>query len=85
MNTLTVLNKDKETSIKLINKHRLNNKNNWYQCDVSCNGYNYKIKAFDTWVQLCYVYKDNELLYNNPSHMDISIKDFKQFLIDTIK
>ena len=85
MNTLTALNKDKQTLIKLINKHRLNNKNNWYQCNVSCNGYNYKIKGYNTWVQLCYVYKDNELLYNNPSSMDISIKEFKQFLNNTIK
>ena len=85
MKTLTEFNKDKETLIKLINKHRLDNKNKWYQCSVSCNGFNYEIKAFDTWVQLCYIYEDNKLLYNSPSPMDMSIKEFKQFLSKIIK
>ena len=85
MKTLTEFNKDKETLIKLINKHRLNNKNRWYQCNVSCNGYNYKIKGYNTWVQLCYVYKNNKLLYNTALPMDVSAKDFKEFLNNTIK
>ena len=80
MNTLVETNKDKETLIKLINKHRLENKNNWYQISIALNGYNYEMKCYNTWVQLCYVYKDNKLLYNNSSPMDLSIKDFKNWL-----
>ena len=85
MNTLTEYNKDKETLIKLINKYRLDNKNNWYQISISCNGYNYEMKCYDTWVQICYIYKDNKLLYNNPSNMDMNIKQFKEYLEQTIK
>lgn len=85
MQALKEFNKDKETLIKLINKHRLDNKDKWYQCNYSCNGYNYEIKAFNTWVRLCYVYKDNKLLYTTNSPMDISIREFKQFLNNTIK
>ena len=84
MNTLVESNKDKQTLIKLINKHRLENKNKWYQISISLNGYNYEMKCFDTWAQLCYVYKNNKLLHNSPSSMDLSIKSFKEYLDNTI-
>jgi len=85
MNTLTEYNKDKDAIIKLINKHRLSNKNKWYQVSVSCNGYNYEMKCFDTWIQTCYVYKDNKMLYNESSSMDLSVSKFKEYLKGVIK
>jgi hypothetical protein len=85
MKTLIILNKDKETIIKLINKHRLENKNKWYQISMYLNGLNYEIKCFETWIQICYVYKNNKLLYNAASPMDLSIKQFKQHLNKVLK
>ncbi len=85
MNTLVETNKDKQTLIKLINKHRLENKNNWYQISIYYNGYNYEMKCFNTWLQLCYVYKNNKLLYNAASPMELNVKQFKQYLNKTIK
>jgi hypothetical protein len=80
MNTLVETNKDKNTLIKLINIHRLENKNKWYQVSIAHKGLNYELKCYDTWVQLAHVYKDNKFLYNNPSEMDISISSFKEYL-----
>ena len=88
MKTLTEFNKDKETLIKLINKHRINNKNNWYQVHVKHNGYEYRMKCYDTWIQLNYIYHDNGLNFlicDDSSPMDMSVKEFKQFLSNTIK
>lgn len=85
MDTLVETNKDKQTLIKLINKHRLDNKNKWYQCSIFLNGYNYEIKAYNTWVQLCYVYENNKLIYNNSSPMDANVKEFKEWLNKALK
>ena len=75
---------NKKEVIKLINKTRLENKNKWFQISLSFGGYNYEMKIYNTWVQLCYVYKENKLLYNNPSNMDMNIKSFKEFLNNII-
>ena len=85
MNTLVEINKDKETLIKLINKHRLENKNSWYQLSIALNGLNYEMKCFETWVQICYVYKNNKLLYNAASPMELSVKQFKEYLNKVLK
>lgn len=75
---------DKKEVIKLINKTRLENKNKWFQISLYFNGYNYEMKIYNTWVQLCYVYKENKFFYNNPSSMDMNIKSFKEFLNNII-
>lgn len=78
----------KETVIKEINKFRLSNKNNWFQVHIRYNGYEYKMKIYNTWVQLNYTYKDdgnNFLLYNNSSNMDMNVKEFKNYLNKAIK
>ena len=85
MQTLVETNKDKPTLIKLINKHRLENKNKWYEISVALNGFNYELKCYNTWVQLAYVYKQNKLIYKSSSGMDISVKEFKEYLNNLIQ
>lgn len=84
MNTLKIESNDKNEVVKLINKFRLENKNKWYQIDLTFNGFTYKMKAYNTWVQLNYKYQNDKLLYNNPSSMDINITEFKNYLIESL-
>ena len=85
MNNLTEFNKDKKTLIKLINQHRLENRNKWYKVSVSCEGFNYEMKCFDTWVQRCHVYKKNKLISTESSAMELTPTNFKQYLNNLIR
>jgi len=85
MDNLTEFNKDKPTLIKLINNHRLNNKNKWYKVSVSCGGINYEMKCFNTWVQRCQIYKNNKLISTEASAMDLTINNFKEYLNNLIR
>lgn len=80
MKTLSIYSNYPQEIIKEVNKFRLENKNNWYQVQITCNNYTHKIKAFGTWLQICRTYKDEKLLYNNPSSMDIKPTQFKQHI-----
>jgi hypothetical protein len=80
MDTLKINEASKDEAIKKINKFRLENKNSWYQVELTYSPYVYKMKIYNTWVQLFYCYKGEELLYNSPSVMDLNIGDFKNFL-----
>jgi len=80
MNTLKIETNVIEEAIKQINSFRLQNKNKWYQIDLNFNGFNFKMKIYNTWVQLNYKYKDEKLLYNDSSGMDQSITEFKDYL-----
>ena len=72
---------DKQEIINRVNKHRLANKNNWYQAEVYYNGYIYKIKAYNTWIQILRkVSMNGSIIYNESSSMDISVGKFKDFL-----
>lgn len=79
----TIINKD--NIIKEINKFRLQNKNKWYQIELHFNEYLYKMKCFDTWVQLNYIIQNDNILYNEPSSMDLTPSKFKQYLNDIIR
>lgn len=85
MNNLTEFNKDKKTLIKLINQHRLENRNKWYKISVSCEGFNYEMKCFNTWVQRCHVYKKNKLISTEASAMELTPTNFKQYLNNLIR
>ena len=86
MNTLKINNDvPKNEVIKLINKFRLQNKNKWYQVELHYSPYIYKMKIYNTWVQLCYQTKDGIILNNNPSIMDMNISQFKDYLNNVIK
>ena len=85
MNNLTEFNKDKPTIIKLINKHRIENKNKWYKISVSCSGINYEMKGFNTWLQICHVYKNNKLLCTESSAMGLTANNFKEYLNNLIR
>lgn len=66
----------------VINKIRLQNKNNWYQLHITTSTNLYKIKAYNTWMQLVYVYnKDTlQLKYKDSSPMDLKPTQFKEFI-----
>jgi len=66
----------------VINKIRLQNKDNWYQLHITTSTNLYKIKAFDTWLQLIYVYnKDTlQLKYTDSSPMELKPTQFKDFI-----
>lgn len=80
MKTLSIYSNYPQEIIKEINKFRLENKNSWYQVQITCNNYTHKIKAFGTWLQICRTYEGEKLLYNNPSSMDIKPTQFKQHI-----
>lgn len=66
----------------VINKIRLQNKNNWYQLNITTATNLYKIKAYNTWLQLIYVCnKDTlQLKYKDSSPMDLKPTQFKEFI-----
>ena len=81
MKTLKISNEtNKEEIIKQINNFRLKNKNNWYQIELKYSNYTYKMKIYNTWIQIARVYENDKLLFNKSSCMDQKIKEFKQFL-----
>ena len=84
MKTLTLNTNDKETAIKTINAYRLENKNNWYQIDLTYAPNRYRLKCFNTWVQIAICNEDGKE-YRTGSTMDINVKQFKQYLYDLIK
>ena len=83
MNTLKLnLEIGKKQVIKQVNKFRLSNKNKWYQIEVTTNNFIYQLKVFGTWVQIGKkrFLDTKELIHNYPSNMDISVKEFKEYL-----
>lgn len=62
-------------AIKSANKHRLNNKNAWYQLHFinEENKQDAKLKCFNTWIQLA-----SKPVFSNV--IDSSIKEFKENL-----
>lgn len=74
MNTVITCNVNE--GIKQINNIRLQNKNKWYFVNGVINGYDFTMKAYNTWVQII-----NIKGYKDASNMDISVKEFKDFLI----
>lgn len=86
METEVIVNKtDKTEVIKLINKFRLQNKNKWHQISLAFNGYNYEMKCFNTWIQICNVYKNNKLISTEASAMELTPTNFKQYLNNLIR
>jgi len=85
METLVIKTHDKQDAIKQINKFRLVNKNKWYQVELTYLPFVYKIKAYNTWIQLMYQTKDGKRLYNFSGLMDISVTAFKNHLVEYIR
>ena len=52
METLRITTSNKEEAIKQINKFRLSNKNNWYLIELNYSPYIYKMKIYNTWIQV---------------------------------
>ena len=61
--------------IKTINALRLENKVKWYQWQGEVNGKQVALKGYNTWVQ-----RLNVGGISHSSGMDISVKEFKEFL-----
>ena len=82
MRTLVKKFNSKENAVRAINKHRLENKNSWYQFDIIINETKFKGKCFNTWIQLGEVIKENVStpIYNN---MDETPTQFKNYLLNT--
>ena len=80
MKTNYITTNKKEEAIKLINKTRLSNKNNWYQINLNYKDKVYNIKAYDTWLQ---IFTDKTFNYSNC--MDESTTKFKEHLSNVLK
>ena len=61
--------------IKTANALRLENKGKWYQWQGEVNGKQMALKGYGTWVQRL---SAGSVLYS--SNMDMSVKEFKEFL-----
>ena len=61
--------------IKTVNTLRLDNKGRWYQWCGEVNNYEVSLKGYGTWVQRL---KVDDTIYGG--NMDISVKEFKEFL-----
>ena len=61
--------------IKTVNALRLDNKSRWYQWCGEVNNRNVALKGFGTWVQRLNV---GDTIYGG--NMDVSVKEFKEFL-----
>jgi hypothetical protein len=64
----------------MINDLRKNNKNKWVSQYIDYNGVQIGLKSYNTWVQIL---KVND--YNYSSCMDISVKQFNEFLNESLK
>ena len=84
METLKIKNENTKETVNKVNSFRLQNKNNWFQVEITNNIYVHKIKAFNTWLQICRTYKDEKLLHNSPSGMDITPAQFKKHIEDIL-
>ena len=63
--------------IKLVNKERLANKGKWWFYAGVCNGKSFTIKAYGTWIQILKFEHED---IRRSSSMDISVKEFKEYL-----
>ena len=70
---------DTQDFIKTVNKLRLENKGKWYTFAGVVNDKSVVIKAYGTWLQ---VFKVDGLIV--PTVSDISIKDFKEILGNSV-
>ena len=66
--------------IKTVNALRLANKGSWYQWYGEVNNRNVSLKGYGTWVQRLKV--DDTIHSGN---MDVSVKEFKEFLSVSVK
>jgi len=83
MKTLVIENEtNKEEIIKRINKFRLENKNNWYQLDITYTPNRYLVKAFNTSIQ---IFKEANRNINYGGIYDLNVSEFKSYLYDNIK
>jgi len=85
METLRITTTNKEDAINEINKFRLSNKNKWYQIELNYSPYVYKMKIYNTWIQIFMQCENNTINYNTSAAMDINIKQFKETLNNLIK
>jgi len=85
METLTINATNKDEAIKQINAFRLKNKNKWYQINLTYLPFTFKMKAWNTWVQIDRKYEGEELIDNAGSSMEQSVSQFKQYLQDRIR
>ena len=68
-----------EEFAKIINKLRINNKNNWYAWKGNVNGHQVSLKGYNTWLQR---FKVNEVEQCLP--MEMSIITFKTELTNAV-
>ena len=66
--------------IKTINALRLDNKGSWYQWCGEVNNHNVSLKGYGTWVQRLTI---GDTIHS--SNMDVSVKEFKEFLSVCVK
>ena len=66
--------------IKTVNTLRLENKGRWYQWCGEVNDYDISLKGYGTWVQRLKV--DDT---NYSGNMNVSVKEFKEFLSVCVK
>lgn len=65
---------------KIINKERLENKNNWYFLNLEIDNLQIKIKGYNTWLQ---IFQINGVSCSNV--MDQSVKDFKNHILKSLE
>ena len=85
MQVLNIKEKNINETVKQINRFRLMNKNNWYLINIEPNNkdifYTYRLKCFDTWIQIFIKYDDKDnIVYKDSFYMDAKVKDFKDYL-----
>lgn len=68
-----------EDFIKHINKIRLENKNKWYFYTGTVNNKQIQLKAYETWIQILRI---NGV--NFSSCMDMSVKQFKDYILNSL-
>jgi len=85
METLRITTNNKDEAIKEINKFRLQNKNKWYQIELNYSHFVYKMKIYNTWIQIFMQCENEQINYNTSGAMDINIKEFKETLNNLIK
>jgi len=78
---------DVDEAVKLVNKHRLDNKDTWIFVELMCNGKIVLIKSYNTSIQVLRVNDKNsyDTWTNRGSLWDLPVKEFKSRIADAIK
>lgn len=82
MKTFVIQATDRDDFVKKVNTIRRNCKKEWCDCTIEVETAVYRLKFYDTWIQIFRKIENGTVQNIGGSTMGLSVSDFKQFLHD---